>query len=519
MTMPTSLNSTGRQHGGAAPFILLLIGAGLMLAAYATDSARMKSSAAQLKRATDAAAMAAAMAYAADSGSDIQSIAEKYVNANLGMDSAQTGNNLAVGTSAIESSGDPGVRVTATFLATSLLNGAGPADVTVASAAVARNKSLEVALILPNTSKEDSDNLNALRTIGNEFAENLIGTSSNTWLALVPHSQAVSVYDADYTGRVRSWASSTGLNPVELTSLFSSGYGSLADRRIPDRRYNLLCMYRGLNQGENYFWDEAPANQFRIYYRADLPANAVESYYISWVGPNPSYGQATGANDTRYMVVDKGCPYAALLPLSNDLDQISERLDAMRTGYNVNYAIAMGWAAMALAPAFQGSSGWGLDDDLPKEFDDGSNSRIKAIVMLVNSSDMSWFDSDAYNAYVGETIDGCPTDGSYCSNSEAVITQRFANLCSSFRKRNLKFYLIVTGNDEAEDESTGGTIASASAFRRVAGAGLSSCAEDSSDLTYYSGADFVASQSKISSRLKKIVKELRQEASYVRLIE
>lgn len=515
--------SAARQRGAAAWLLLLLITGVLALAAYTASGTRMTGDAAQLKRATDAAALAAAMAQVREEDADIQAVAARYVASNLGMDSAQLNNALTVVASSIESdAGEPGVRVSATFRAGSMLSGAGPQEVTVASAAVAIQKSLEVSLALPNTLNEDNSNLATLRRLGKRFARNLIDDSDRTWLALVPYSQSVNVYDANQSNRIRSWASAAALNPVELTSLFRSGYGSLADRRISDRRANLLCMYRGLNQGENYFWDEAPSGQFGIHYRADLPENdtayGVTPFTISWVGPNPSFGEATGTNDTRYMIADRGCPSAALLPLSNDLNQIDTRLDQMSRRFNTNYAIAMGWSAMALAPSFRGSAGWGLDDDLPKEFDGGSGDRIKAIVFLVNSSGQRWFDNDTYNSYVGEVMDGCSSDGSSCTGmSEAIVAARFANLCSSFRARNLKFYLIVTGSDEATDED--GQITSASDFRRIAGPGLETCAENSSDQVYLTGSDFVASEDQIQDRLDAIADELRQQSNLVRLIE
>jgi len=509
------LGSGQRQRGGGAVPLLLFIGAAMSLAAYGVDSTRSTAGAAQLKRATDAAAMAVTMAYAGDKEADLQTLAEKYVRANLGMDASQLGEQLSVALEAVSRDDADGFRVSATFHADAALLGGGGADITVASAAVALNKSLEVALALPNTLNEDAANLAALRRLGKTFAENLVGNRSNAWLALVPYSQSVNIYDADHSNRIRDWASTGALNPVELTSLFRSGYASLADRRIPDRRANLLCMYRGLNQGQNYFWDQAPGGQFKIYYRADLPENGSPGATpISWVGPNPSFGQANGANDTRWMVADRGCPHAALLPLTNDLDKIDARLGEMSTRFNVNYAIAMGWSAMALAPAFRGSSGWGLDDDLPKDFADDSGDVVKAIVFLANSTDQRWFDSDAYNAYVGEKIDGNADTG---GGDDNVITRRFANLCASFRTHKLRFFLIVTGSDEATDED--GQVTSASDFRRIAGSGLLGCAEQDSDLVYLSGRDFTVSEDRIAAQLEDIVEALRLQSNYVRLIE
>lgn len=496
--------------------ILTLTGA-LLAAAYAVDTTRLTADTSQLKRAADAAALAVAREYSR--GSDDfetrrDTLAEDYVRANLGMDEALGKTLEAVSvTEGRSTEGNLTFQVEASFTNTAELTGYGSRPIAVHSTAEVRVSSIEVALAIPNTLSEGSANLAVLRRLAKSFAEDLIGDNDHSWLSLVPYSQAVSVYDSEDTNRIRTWTAPGALNPVELTSLWKL-YGGLADRRIPDRRSNLLCLYRGLNRGENYFWTDAPAGQFRVYYRHDLPENTPGAPYISWTGPNPDFGQATGVNDTRYMVADKGCPAAALLPLTNDLGKIGDRLDLMKTQFNVNYAIAMGWAGMSLAPAFQAGTGWGLDDGLPKEFDDGTGERVKAVILLVNSTGQRWFDSDSYNAYVGEKVDGDSDQG---GGDDSVITRRFADLCASFRARRLKFYLIVTGNDEATDEN--GQVASASAFRRIAGAGLLGCAQDASDLTYFSGADFVESEALISARLKKIVQELRQAGGFVRLIE
>ncbi|MEN4922835.1 hypothetical protein ABE485_29470 [Achromobacter spanius] len=514
-TRPDKVPSLARQRGASAVFLLLLIGAVTALAVFASDGTRMTADAAQMKRATDAAALASAAAYAKSRDADIQDIAERYVAVNLGMDRSQLRRALSVTTETITRDDMPGTRVTATFEAASMLARTPDQPVTVASAAVSRQRSLEVSLALPNTLGEDAANLAVLRRLGKSFASGLLKDAESAWLSLVPYSQSVNIYDPDQSNRIRLWTSAGALNPVELTSLFRSGYASLADRRIPDRRANLLCMFRGLNRGENYFWTDAPSGQFGVYYRHDLPDNGSPGATpIRWVGPNPDFGQATGVNDTRWMVADRGCPSAALLPLSKDLDKIGERLDQMSTRFNVNYAIAMGWAAMSLAPAFRGGAGWGLEDDLPRDFDDGTGDRVKAIVFLVNSSDQRWFDTDSYNAYVGRKIDGDSDSG---GGEASVVTERFSRLCSSFRARDLKFYLIVTGNDEATDED--GQILSASAFRRIAGPGLAICAEKGSDQVYLSGKDFVASEGRIQSRLDDIVDELRQLAALTTLVE
>ncbi|SIT20623.1 pilus assembly protein TadG-related protein [Insolitispirillum peregrinum] len=502
------------QQGSIAPFMVLALTGGLMAAAYTLDATRMTSDSSQLKRATDAAALAVAREYSArrdDFAAIRDTLADKYVRANLGLDSAlEEALSTVTVTQGSSADGNPTFQVEATFTNTPTLSGNEPQALTVHSTAEVRVAYTEVALVLPNSGELTSGNLSALRRLGKNFAETLITDNVNTWLAVVPFSQTVNVYDSAHTNRVRQWARSDAIRPVELTSLFRTGYTGLTDARMPDLRTKRVCLYRGLNQGDNYFWDQAPGGQFYIHYRHDLPENAPGFPFISWRGPNPDFGQANGVEDIRNIVADKGCPVAPLLPLTDNLDDINARFDAMVAGFNTNHAIALGWGAMALAPAFQGDAGWGAEDDLPLDFDDGSGEHIKAVVMLVKTTKELWFDSDAYNSYVGKATDG--------GTGDEVITRRFASLCASMRARHLRLFLIATGADEGTDDN-GDPLASASRFRQVAGPGLQVCAEKDSDLTWISATDFAEAESQIQARLDEIVSDLRQQGSFIRLIE
>ncbi|OEC34804.1 Putative Flp pilus-assembly TadE/G-like [Pseudomonas cuatrocienegasensis] len=532
--------SARRQRGSIAPFMVLALGGALLATAYAIDTSRMVNSASQVKRATDLAALAVGqerLGNGEKSLEEFKKLAYGYVVNNLGLDSTLATQIDEEALTLSEQKGDEGrtrYRVEVTLQADAELLGAEPRFIQVHSTVEVQPSALEVALALPNSGSENESNLQVLRRQSMRFAQKLVEGRDDAWLALVPYSQTVNV-SPDYTNpqtrapagpsgnhaqRLNSWAMANALRPIELTSLFRSGYAGLHDRRIPDRRANLLCMYRGLNRGDNYFWDQAPAGQFRIYYRHDLPENGSPGATpIRWVGPNPIFGQATGTNDTRWMVADKGCPSAPLLPLSNDINKIEERLEQMSTRFNVNYAIAMGWSAMALAPAFRGSSGWNLPDELPKDFKEDGGDSYKAIVMLVNTTGQRWFDSDSYNADTAQAIDGeTGTDG----ENQSLRTQRFARLCDSFRERKLRFFLIAIGQDEIENNDLGAedtTIDGASDFRRLAGPGLARCTEQAGDITYLPGFDFVAAEGRLQNRLDAILDDIRRQGSYVRLVE
>lgn len=507
------------QHGGVAPFMVLAIGGALLATAYAIDLSRMTNNASQVKRATDAAAIAIGNQQLMDSrttAAELKKIAWGYVQNNLGTDS-DLFEQLEYDSLKVSSAGggdDPvTLRVEVSLHAQALLIGGARRRQQVHSTVEVVSRPTEVALILPTTLNETAPNLAALRRLGKSFAGNLLGEDSDqgsdnkVWLSLIPYSQSVNVYDPKDPQRINRWAAPGALNPVELRSLFRTGYSSLADRRIPDRRANLLCVYRGLGLGQNYYWDQPPAGQFKIHYRHDLPVNGSPGApAISWRGPNPDFGEANGVIDTRFMVADKGCPNAALLPLTQDRDEIDKRLDLITTRFNTNYAIAMGWAGSALSPNMRGINGWG-DNELPLDFnEDGNADNVKIIVMLANTTG-DWFDTDSYNAEVGQAIDG----ESNTTSSTDVAGRRFVRLCDSFRQRNLKFYFIGVRPGDPQDFGR-------QLFDRVAGPGLRVCTNGDKNMVFADAENFVEGEDQIDTLLQNIADKIKHER-YARLIE
>lgn len=505
------------RQGGMAPFVVLVLSGMGLMGAYAVDASRMMTSAAQVKRATDAAALAVGQLKLADyrtSSEKMVSLAKEYIQENLGMDSELRKSididSVEVNKGKNSQTNGTTYDVSVEFRAEAVLLGRARKNVRVSSTVEVFSRPTEIALVLPNTLMEKAKDIAALQRIGKEFTHQLIGEregekQGNLWLSIVPYSQAVNVYDASDPDRIRRWAKPGALNPVELTSLFSGGgVASLADRRVPDRRAKLLCMFRGLRQGENYFWDQSPVGQFGVYYRHDLPENGSPGAQpISWYGPNPMFGDATGDNDTRWMVADKGCPSAPLLPLTDDLAKIDERLSQMSTRFNVNYAIAMGWAAAALSPNMRGGAGWG-DSKLPLDFneDDDEEGNVKAIVMLANTAG-DWFDTDSYNYNLRGAING---DGRQDAKS------RLINLCNTFRARKLKFYFI--GVRPGDPDEFGRKL-----FDQVAGEGIKICTGGKENFMFANADNFVDAEDQIQERMNKISDDIKSKGSYVRLVQ
>lgn len=506
----TPLYARRAQRGSVFPMMLLIFGGLLLTSAFVLDSVTLNTDTSQIKRATDAAAMALGRTHPQykDDGTRLQELAEEYVRANLGLNSAVAENLNAISvTRGTSDQGNATYRVSATLTNQPLMMGTGERDLTVSSTSEARLVSTEVALVLPNTLWEVNGNMEALRRLGKHFAEELIGDSDNTWLALVPYSQAVSVYDSEHPNRPRTWAAPGALNPPELASRLRGL--NLASPRIPDRSANLLCMYRGVHPFQNYLWDQPPAGQFMFYYRVEVPLNLTISGFPQYV---PFILQHSTMNGVA-MFPDYGCPHAPVLPLTNDMSDIDERLDAMQPRFSTNFGIALGWGAMTLAPAFRGSEGWDLEDDLPKDFDDGSNDRIKAVVLLARPVLSS--DRDSYNSNIHLILPETPR-GTVDTGDPQMLTKRIVDLCTSFKQRRLKFYLIATGGIGDNDEER---ESSARYFRETIGAGLVGCAEKGSDLIYLESPDFVTAEGEVRQRLDAIVEDLRRQGNFVRLIE
>ncbi|WP_409310675.1 pilus assembly protein TadG-related protein [Pectobacterium sp. B1J-3] len=509
-----------QEKGAGTAFYALGAMALLVTAAFIVDTSTTTSDATQIKRATDAAALAvghqATINSEEYSQEETNKLAYEYVKNNLGMNSALS-EKLIAGDVTVTEGRNSATRktytVTVAFETKPNLLSLGARKQEIYSTSEVINRPTEIAFVMPVTGDMSEGDIRSLKSVSRSFVERMLdsadGKRDNLWLSLVPYSQSVSVYDAEDANRIRRWAAPGALNPPELRSLFASGVvSSLADRRFPDRRANLLCMYRGLGREENFFWDEPPVGQFKVYYRHDLPQNGSPGAPpISWRGPNPDFDDSD-AVDTRWIVADRGCPNAALMPLTNEQSRLNQRIEQFSARFNVNYAIAMGWAGAALSPNMRGSDGWG-DATLPLDFNlDGNGDGQKVIVMMANTIG-NWFDTDSYNFNRGEFSGDTGTDP-----SRTFAAQRFRDLCSSFRARNIKFYFV--GIRPGDPEDFGRNL-----FDQEATPGLLVCTEGEKRMSFIDGAGFGAEgvEDQLIRRLDRIAGQIETEGGYVRLVE
>lgn len=512
-----SISLMKNEVGAAAPFAVLAFVGALMAISYAVDTTRMVNSSAQIKRATDAAAMAVGNSELLNNNegklSELQKLAYGYVRSNLGMDSelveqiAQGQINVTRGKS------EDGVTysVSVALDAKSDLLGVGEQEQVISSTAEVVTQDTEVALVIPNSAgAASSANLSALRELSIDFMGELDVEEGNVWFSLVPFMSSVNVFDSEDPDRIFRWSKEGALNPLELNSLFRSGsLRHLADPRSPDVITDRLCMFRGLGEEENFFWDESPTSQFGVYYSAGSAVGA-PAPVIRWRGPNPILWPDTGGIDFREMWPQRGCPIAPLLPLTNDVDKLEARFDQMQpvdASYN-NLAIAMGWAGSTLAPNMRGTSGWG-DSELPLDFDEG----VKAIVLLFDADDYSG-DTNGYNRRIGESS-GNGTEGLY-----QFAKRRFEDLCRDFQAKNIKFFMIAAFPSGVVDGVVGNTTSDYldGRFGSDVIPSLQICAGNGGALYAVETPSFSDGRSQIKQYLKDIAGKIRSNY-YVRLIK
>ncbi len=201
--------------------VLALVG-GLLAAGFAIDVLRMTGDAGQLKRATDAAALALGREYIRNS-KDFDTVgptlAGDYVRANLGAGSDLKATLEDVGLTKTVSGGNTILEVAARFTSQPTLSGQAPHAFTIRSAAEVHVGSIEVALVLPFTVDISRASMTVLTNLGKTFASDLMRDDAHVYVSVVPYYQRVNVYDAKRRSRIRSWPRPEGLKPRELTNI------------------------------------------------------------------------------------------------------------------------------------------------------------------------------------------------------------------------------------------------------------------------------------------------------------
>lgn len=511
--------SFARQRGISAVLLLFLIGGAAALAAYTTESTRLSSNAAQLKRATDAAALALANDASNDgtTATQRQELASRYVSANLGMDSELARQLQRIDVEESRDGDQRTFRVSASFEARPLLLGGASREVVVQSAAQAQHPRTEVALIIDSTmALKTVADLRAQAEAAKYFVDQLFTASQGSgpddergglWMSVIPFAQEVNVYDPD-DDRIHRWTSRAALRPTYHEALnffrdmWQAGYRDLSDRRIPNRRAERLGLFRGRGPHERMFWDNPPTQPtFQIVYDpistalAELskPIPSSRRYYAI------SFQQTTngGGIGSHTWETDWDIPNATLLPLEASRQKIHERIDSIDGGSQSVIPNAMGWAGSTLSPSWRGSAGWG-DDELPLDYDpDAKGGRYKSIVMFFKWSD-----------HINDSLGNLWNYGA--SGTKADTLTRYQELCRDFDARGIKVYAVV------HDISSGGIANDQWSHINALTNWLPACTGNGERMQVVSGPAFVDSA---KSAFKSIADEIKREQRPPRLIE
>ncbi|WP_095067659.1 TadE/TadG family type IV pilus assembly protein [Pseudomonas sp. Irchel 3A18] len=436
------------QRGNVAPFMILATGGLLLASAYAIDVTRMTGNASQLKRATDAAALAVGRANAdgdENVSKDPTGFATAYVRQNLGMD-AQLLDNLGEVTVEEGRSADsnPTYRVTATSRHDPQVSGNASQDLTVHSTAELISKPLEVALAIDSSvnfasifsgiSPDAQLHMDATEHfLGELFGQDSNGNTreekENLRVAIIPFSNDVNLYDPDHSRnsqpRLKEWTTPDALTtedpiPSLRTRGFYRQYGDLSNIMFPDRRARRQSFYRGDNyRDKTYDWIASPAES-----RMRLNANMM---YLNPEDNRPVVSErrmfslstvdADGADQT--IMTDHTIPNAPLLPLEASRSKIETRVREIRGDWQIHPLPGLVWAGSTLSPNWRGGNGWG-DSTYPLDFNaDGSGPNRKAIVLLMN-----WNAGSAWR-------------------EEKETLRNYLDTCQSFSDNGIVFYAVV----------------------------------------------------------------------------
>lgn len=524
------------ENGGMAPFMVLGIAGVMFAGAYAFDATRMTTSAAQIKRATDAAAMAVAMAAAENSGLDtaaLRQMAETYVQNNLGMDAALDSDNIRNVTVSVAASGmGRTYTVGAQMRSVSALVNAGTTWIDVASVAYAESPKTELAIVVPEQGEVSRAERQLLVDELDTFLDTLFGdaaddTRKNLRVAVVPYGQhGVNVvkinsnlvplargerlirwvqrssYQADpeSIGRVFPWATST----PRIT-------GGHASASVPDARANRLCLHH-VDQRDNYFpWRGGALRAFNLDYKMDQTNDG--HYRHPWPTGNPLIIRLFTNNDPNQfhrLVKDIHCPDTPLLPLEASKAKIKQQLsnvvsasrvidrDGGDAGANVSYVPGLVWAGRALSEDMRGQAGW-EDSDYPLDFGTGGDSK-KYFIMFAKLVPQG-FVSGATN----EAITDFSTGAELRNLRRGVET-----LCQEFLEAGITGYFIGLNQAPKGD----------SIFSQTIKPGVQVCTDGDDRYAFAPGATLAGESARafLRDKLETIASEILESGSKVRLI-
>jgi len=334
------------------------------------------------------------------------------------------------------------VTVTGTaYYSTSFLNVIGIDVINVAAETVVQRevKGLEVVLVLDNTgSMGTNNNIGKLRTATCEFVEILYGTydSEETGdcldrygsfvdpqnefvkIGLVPYATSVNVgpYGLGYDDAGGVYDDAFLSNPLDLS--FSNDAETNICILEEDDGSDVLdhdgpwSMYRWCRDKDD---DSAQCNYYNDYICDGNAYNSSGSNCLDW-----DYSE--GAR-TVYRAPEYRCPAAAVLPLSEDMTALKDRINEMKASGWTFGNIGMAWGWRMLSPEAPFTEGVDWDNQAWR----------KVIVMMTDGDNVR---SSPYGAF--------GVNGTHSVSSSGVLDDRLEEVCENMDAQdNVTVYTIT----------------------------------------------------------------------------
>lgn len=386
----------------------------------------------RLGGALDASALAAAAAETEEDA--IRSRVEDFFEANYPEEKIGTAYDLDVEVS------DEDIIVSASAdYKTSFMRVLGVDTLTVKSRATVHRevRGLEVVLVLDNTgSMATNDNIGALRTASQNFVNILFeraGNPEDIKIGLVPYANSVRV--GRYGLGQNPDGTTYGDGSVFVTLPSGVTYSTSHDTTNQSRWYGCVIEHNpsgwNINIGNNDPYPDDVSDDYEgpwdIYRYSDRTSSTQQQ--CTGTGKNKQCTYVTTYGIQLQSQVNSGCPYANILPLSSDQDDILADINTMQAHGSTLGNIGMVWGYRLLSP----------DKPFTEGHDWDSQRWKKAVVMMtdgdntMDSKYSSFWLTDANNITV------------------STLNSRYAEVCEALKEKGVLIYTVTFTSNISEN--------------------------------------------------------------------
>jgi len=468
------------ERGSVAPLVgicmIMLVGS----VAVAVDLGRGQVAQSKLQAALDAAGLAAgAMVGQNLTATNLKPEAQKYLDANFGGSTI----NAQITSFTLQLSNDKSIvtlDATASLPTTFMkIFGRNTMNVAARTEITRETTGLEVAVVVDVTGSmndpvggtpyDSHTKISSLRTAAGELVDILFGdhdTVDDLWVGIVPFSQSVNIG----TSRT-SWMSDLStyttknlcVGPTSGTPHCPSSPAPISTANVSTRTNPVTLVdqymdgapaswyFKNPSTGERHTWggcveerwtnnrdvtDDTPSTQkWQTYFVPDTTSSGNNN----WRGSTGNY-QVDTANDVS---ANKGCPQAAITPLTNTKATLMTAVNALTARGNTHIPVGAVWGWRLLSPKWRDLWGGQMDaNDLPLDY----HEQLSQKAMILMTDGTNTMSNNIYTAY-GFLADGHLGTTSNTSTAESKLNSKTTTICNAMKAQGILIYTIVFGND------------------------------------------------------------------------